>query len=176
MDKKLIIYVLVALIATALLFGLAANGDWLKPKKEEIHWHFDLKLYLDGQAVDLSKDEYQATEEHRLSERVHMHDGSGKVVHIHTAGVTLDEFLDSMHIDLPVTGDTRVVVNGYVEARGLAYQPQDLDRILISHGDESDEQALERFGSVSDLACIYSEKCPERGKPPTETCVGQCVI
>ncbi len=173
MNKKLIIYVLIALIVTALLFGFAST----KPeKKDEVHRHFDFKLYLDGQAVDLSRDEYQATEEHRLSERVHMHDGSGKVVHIHTAGVTLGEFLDSLHSELPVTGDTRVVVNGYVEARGLAYQPQDLDRILISHGDESNEQALERFGSVSDLACIYSEKCPERGKPPTETCVGQCVI
>jgi hypothetical protein len=26
--------------------------------------------------------------------------------------------------------------------------------------------------SVSRDACIYSEKCPERGTPPAESCVG----
>jgi hypothetical protein len=30
----------------------------------------------------------------------------------------------------------------------------------------------DQISSISDLACMYSEKCPERGTPPTENCVG----
>ncbi len=174
MGKKLIIYVLAALIIAALLFGLAS--DPLKPKHEEIHRHFDFRLYLDGQAVDLSQDQYQSIEGHELNEAVHLHDNDGEVVHVHAEGVTLDEFLDSIGVQLPVTGDTKVFVNGKEDTRGLAYQPQDLDRILAAH-DASQDEIATQLALVTDRACIYSEKCPERGqRPPTETCVGQCVI
>jgi len=175
MDKKLLIYVLAALIIAALLFGLASNP--LKPKQEEMHRHFDFKLYREGQAVDLSQDQYQSVEGHELDERVHLHDNNGDVMHVHAEGVTLDEFLASLGIELPVASETKVFVNGDFEPRGLAYQPQDVDQILVVHGQATDEQIVAWQATVTNNACIYSEKCPERGqRPPTETCVGQCVI
>lgn len=53
-----------------------------------------------------------------------------------------------------------------------SYEIKDLDRLLIIY-DASDLENvnLDDFGVTND-ACIYSEKCPERGKPPHETCVG----
>jgi hypothetical protein len=50
------------------------------------------------------------------------------------------------------------------------YEFTDLDRILITYGDMAG--VADQISSVSDLACMYSEKCPERGTPPTENCVG----
>ena len=45
----------------------------------------------------------------------------------------------------------------------IPYQPQDLDRILITDGP---------VVAVADDACIYSLKCPDRGTPPPEKCAG----
>ena len=177
MDKKLIIYALAALIVMALIFGLAANKPSPgKPEPASYHAHFDFKLYLDGQAMDLSQDQYQATVEHPLDERIHLHDGEGGVVHIHAANATLDDFLDSLGIELHETTGLRIYVNGREEPQGLDYQPRDLDRILVVDGQATQGQVSQWLATASEQACIYSEKCPERGKPPTETCVGQCTI
>ena len=49
---------------------------------------------------------------------------------------------------------------------------QDLDRILVAYGNENEKTLQTEITSVSDKACIYSLKCPERGTPPAEDCVG----
>ena len=183
MDKKLVVYVLAALVATALLFALAANpprgtSQPAAPPMaghEEFHAHFDFKLFVDGQPVDLSQERFQAVEGHELSEDVHLHDHDGNVVHLHNEGVTVDQFLDSLGLSQEGK-KVRTFVNGEETPRGLAYQFKDLDRVLVSVGASTDEEIVQQLASVTDRACIYSEKCPERGKPPTETCVGQCKI
>ncbi len=173
--KQLVAYALVALLVTALLFGLAANKA-KAPATQAYHAHFDFKLFVDGKQVDLSQDEYQAIEGHELSEHVHLHDHDGEVVHLHAPGVTLTEFLGSLKL-LPEAGkQVRVFANGKETPAGLAYQPRDLDRVLVVAGAGTDAQVAAWQALVSDRACIYSEKCPERGKPPYETCVGQCLI
>ncbi|MCM2325601.1 MAG: hypothetical protein NDI94_04005 [Candidatus Woesearchaeota archaeon] len=50
------------------------------------------------------------------------------------------------------------------------YEFEDLDKILITYGADTDVSA--QISSITDDACLYSEKCPERGSPPTENCVG----
>ncbi len=141
--------------------ALLKNPISQKPEDEDYHIHFDLKVYLNNKAVDLSPPQYQSTEDKELDSDVHVHDGNGKVVHIHKKGITLKRFFDSIKIFLPV--GTKGYVNGKKLENILDYTPEDLDRILIGSSN---------LNSVSDDACIYSEKCPERGKPPTEACVG----
>lgn len=127
------------------------------------HAHFDLKIIQNGVAIDLTQDKYQSEEGKELDENIHLHDKNGKVVHMHKEGVTLGELLTS--IKLSVKG--KLYVNGkLVEGDLNSYAPKDLDRVLITDGPNSD------LSLVSDDACIYSEKCPERGTPPPETCVG----
>ena len=47
-------------------------------------------------------------------------------------------------------------------------QTIDLDKILISYGNEDEKQIKKQIDSVTDKACIQSEKCPERGLPTPE--------
>ena len=153
------------------------------PKPEAYHAHFDIQIYQNGKAVDLSLPKYQSIEGKELNEYVHLHDGNGKVVHLHKSGIDLKTFIDSIKVTFaPNTNlnTLKVYVNGNPEPSLLSYIPNDLDKILISYGPISDTTIETQIKSVSDTACIYSEKCPERGKPPTEACVGgvgtECVI
>lgn len=144
-------------------------------KEEAFHAHFDLKIYTDGVPVDLSLPKYQSIEGKELHEFVHLHDSNGKVVHLHKNEIALKTFIDSIKITfLPDTTSKtlKIYVNGIVQPEGLGYMPKDLDRILISYGPTSDKNIETQIKSVTDVACIYSEKCPERGKAPTEACVG----
>ncbi len=156
----------------------------------EIHEHADFKVYLAGQAVDFSQAKYQSSEEaggKELDASVHLHDGNGEIIHKHQTGVTMGRFFQSLGIAFSKecfqldggekfcngNGKTlQLFVNGQPNTSFDAYEIQDLDRILVTYG-ASDEKTIEsQIASVGDSACIYSETCPERGKPPTEGCVG----
>lgn len=125
------------------------------------HIHFDLKVYLNGSPVDFTLARYQDSKTNVLDENIHFHDGNGKVVHIHKTGIALSELFSSLKITLP--SNVLAFVNGRKVDNILDYVPQDLDQILIGSSNLS---------SVSKDACIYSLKCPERGTPPPEDCVG----
>ena len=134
----------------------------------DYHTHFDIKIVANGSGLDLSQDKYQSKEGAELDPDIHLHDGNGKVVHIHKEGVTLGELLDS----LKLTSTGRLFVNGK-EVSGLrSYAPQDLDKVLIVTGTMTDTQIKNQMNLVSNDSCIYSLKCPERGTPPPENCVG----
>lgn len=170
------------LIKTALL----KNPVSQKPN-QEYHIHADFKVYLANKAFDFSPAKYQSTDKKELSPDVHLHDGRGSLVHIHKLGVTLGEFFTSLGMSFTkdcFTDDTKnkfcnnsantvkLFVNGKPNMEFDAYVPKDQDRILISYGNENDQALKQQIDSIPDDACIYSEKCPERGTPPTEECVG----
>jgi len=123
------------------------------------HTHANITVVIDGKPIDFSEDKYQSVEGKELNESIHFHDGVGTVFHVHKKGMKLSDFFSSFGL----TPKGKLYVNGKENAAFLAYEPQDLDRILITDGVMAD---------VADDACIYSEKCPERGKPPSEECVG----
>lgn len=153
---------------------------------EKVHEHADLKVYLDGQKLDLSVAKYQSTEEKELDPDIHLHDGNGDVVHKHRQGVTLGDLFRSLKIEFSRdclvldtgkrycntdTKSLKMLVNGQPNDQFDRYVFTDLDKILLSYGPK-DETLTSQLDSISDQACLYSEKCPERGKPPTEKCVG----
>lgn len=140
--------------------------------EEKYHTHFDLKVYLNGVAVNFSLAKYQSSKDNEFSPDIHFHDGNGKVVHIHKKGATLGELFNSFKLDLTKYQNLKTYVNGKETSDVQNYVPQDLDRILITSGNLTETQLKVQLDSVSNDACIYSEKCPERGKPPTEECVG----
>lgn len=165
-----------------------------KPKWEKVHEHADFKLFIDNiEGSSLSGDKYQSTtgEEHSRSQ--HLHDNNGWNIHKHLTRETITDFLQSLDIKLTNNcltldnGQTycnsnaktlKFFVNGTLMTDFMTYEFSDLDRILISYGAETDEQIKLQLDAVTDLSCMYSDKCPERGKPPTETCVvglwGEC--
>lgn len=151
------------------------------------HIHADFRLYINGNPLDFSQTKYQSVEGKELDPDVHLHNSNGYDIHIHKKGVTLGQFFKSLHITFSsncLTLDTgekycndssnslKMYVNGKQNNQFDKYAPVDLDRILISYGQANDSQISNQLSSVSDMACLYSNKCPERGKPPTENCVG----
>ncbi len=155
--------------------------------EEKYHAHFDFRMIVNAKEIDFSKDKYQESEKNKLNPSVHFHDGNGKVAHLHKKGIKLVDFTNSIKFVLNnecLTLDTgvkyctgngktlKMFVNGKENKEFENYVPQDLDKILISYGNESITTLQKQIESVSNDSCIYSEKCPERGKPPTENCVG----
>lgn len=73
-----------------------------------------------------------------------------------------------------------VMVNGMQQLEADKYLFEDLDKVLIYFGEADQTLIQEQMALVSDDACLYSETCPERGKPPIENCVASadtpCVV
>jgi len=153
----------------------------------EEHAHADFRVYINGKALDFTLSKYQSTEDTSLHPYMHLHGGIGTIIHKHQKGVTLGDFFESLGIrftkDCFVMDDGKELcngegetlkffVNGVPNAAFGDYELNDLDKILITFGDEEDVIIQAQTKSVTDDACIYSEKCPERGPAPIEECVG----
>lgn len=151
------------------------------------HIHANIRVLVDGAPVDFSLPKYQSRVGEELNEFIHFHDGIGNVFHVHKKGMTLKDLFSSLGMTLTkdcLVTDTKqsycsgsgktlkLYVNNKVSPLYEMYEPQDLDRILLSYGNETDTAFVRQLESVADDACIYSEKCPERGTPPSEECVG----
>ena len=180
MKKELSVIVAAGILIFAGIFFLAQTPV----HEDEFHEHADFKVILDGQVVDFSQYKYMTTETQILSSFVHLHDGDGKVLHTHAKGVTLGLFFESLGMNfsrecfVPDTGGQfcngngktlKLFVDGVANDRFADYEPRDLDRILVSFGDETETETAEQINSVSDNACIQSLKCPERGAPADES-------
>jgi protein-disulfide isomerase len=165
---------------------LKAPKPSTKPLGEKVHEHADFKVILSGKAFDFSQAKYQSSEDNPLDPDAHSHDGIGNVTHKHRKGVTIGDFFKSLGMTFDnscfITDDNtkycsddtntlKFLVNGKSNDEYGNYEFTDLDKLLISYGPK-DENVTKQINLLSDDACMYSEKCPERGKPPTENCVG----
>lgn len=133
----------------------------------KVHEHADLALYANGKRVLLQ----DRPENFEKDPDIHSHKDTEEVIHKHKAGATLGQLIDSWKENLP--SEVRWYVNGKKQADNWrAYEFKDLDRIIMSFSSTAVEISDKQLSEVTDRACVYSEKCPERGKPPTENCVG----
>lgn len=186
----LAILALGALLAAALVL-LEPPGQ---PILGEVHEHADFKLFLNRVELDFSRARYMSGEPstgsktRSLSNFVHLHGMDGGVAHKHIAGVTLGQFFQTLGISFNSScfvddegrqycngagGALKMFVNGKPSNEFGEYEFHDLDRILVSFGNESGGELREQLALVSDRACVQSLKCPERGLPSNESgCVG----
>lgn len=149
-------------------------------KTEAYHIHANFKVSLNGTPIDFSQAKYQGANGKDLDEFIHLHNNKGDLIHIHKQGVTLGEFFTSLKMklsngsfadDAGNTYTVKMFVNGKENSQFASYVPQDLDKILITNATDAATEQGQIMG-VPDDACIYSLKCPARGTPPTENCVG----
>lgn len=134
---------------------------------EKVHEHADLALYVNGKRVLLQ----DRPEYFEKDPDIHSHKDTEEVIHKHKTGVTLGQLIDSWKANLPT--EVSWSVNGKKQTDNWrAYEFKDLDRISMSFSTTVVEISDKQLSEVTDRACVYSEKCPERGKPPTENCVG----
>ena len=154
-----------------------------------IHYHADFAMYINGEKYNFSQEKYMSTDNKSLSNFVHLHDMNGKVIHKHASGITLGFFLETLGMKLNDTclvlddgtsycnegnKEWKMYVNGKHNDEFAEYDVQDEDKVLLSYGDQSEEEIKAQINSVTEEACIYSLTCPEKGTPPEEaTCVGE---
>ncbi len=187
--KRKLRRLLLVLVVLGMAFSLYSH---FKPEAQplvgDVHVHADFKVYLNGSAYDIAQEKYMSEENSPLSPFTHLHDMDGGIIHKHMSGITLGDFFESLGMELTDTcfilddgssycqNDTTTLsmyVNGRMTKKFDQYEISDLDRILITYGEASEEELQAQLSSVGDRACIYSETCPERGSPPDEsTCTG----
>jgi P-type Cu+ transporter len=157
------------------------------------HTHADLAIWVEGRQVDLSAEKYmlsEASSDPDKETNPHLHDGNGLVIHRHKLGQSVGEFLEALDITATnqcVTLDDgastcnknwkrwQMFINGAERPFDLSYVFIDLDQILLTYG-ATDEQVSQQLQSLSDEACLYSQTCPERGKPPVENCIADPTV
>ncbi len=156
--RKIIKYTAVILLAVAVAYFAMASipANPASQLREGLgavgstHVHSDIKVYLEGSAVDFSLAKYQVNPTRR---HVHMEDRDGDVIHIHATGVKTGFFLDSIGIKFNSTClvmDTgakfcgsgnktlKFYVNGEPNDELEMHVMKSTDRMLISYGDETD--------------------------------------
>ena len=131
------------------------------------HIHADVKVYINGKAIDFSQGKYQLA-----SRFIHFEDGIGDVVHIHATGLTLGHLFKSLGMDFDNNcinfegqnycnngnNKLRFYVNGQPNNEFSNYIMQDLDKILVSYGSDTDSDIQKQISSVTKLAANYSTK------------------
>ena len=157
------------------------------------HSHADLAIWVEGKMFELSSEKYMVSEGSSDSDKEtkpHLHDGNGLVIHRHKPEQSVGEFLEA--IDIVATGRCITLDNGtlvcnegarrwqmFVNGTERPFNPSyvfaDLDQILLTYG-ATGEQVIEQLQTLSDEACLYSQTCPERGKPPVENCVADPTV
>jgi len=134
--------------------------------------------------VDFEQEKYMTDEDTLQSDLIHLHDMNGSVIHKHAKGATMKLFFGTIGMSFSSEcfvlddgteycneGDRilRMYVNGEENPDLENYELKDLDRILITYGDLSQEELEMQLDSVAMDSCIQSEKCPERGMPHDES-------
>ena len=139
-----------------------------------IHRHAALKIYLNGNLLNLSERKYtdQSSEVHfHPTVKVNPNDlpgiPFGDMVHIHKDNLTIRDFLNTLDLDnytlktLQNDKYLKVYVNGEVHAEGLDYIMHDKDRILVTNtGQDKYDEIAKQIESVTSYAIMGKEKNP----------------
>jgi hypothetical protein len=183
-----------ALVVIALAVLAAISFSLLSPEPsgpKPYHTHADFKVYLDGAAVNFSQSKYMSTENQSMDKKVHLHDMDGDIIHHHARNVTMAYFFGTLNMTYNSTCFVSDVPAAYCDggneslrmfvrhsggnwteiADGPDYVFQDLDQLLITYGPIGGDVSAQE-ASVTDKACIESQKCPERGNATDSTCAG----
>ncbi len=188
---KKIHYAAIGMAAFALLAAIAAYYilSALSPPVSEYHAHANFAVYLNGTQFNFSQEKFMSSGQAPSNPYFHLHDMDGGVLHQHFPNLTLGYFFKTIKMEFASAcfktdsnasfcndGGSRLRM--YVQRANGTMMPnpqfenyvfEDLDRILIIYGNDSQALADTVFAKVPDNACIYSNKCPERGLPPNET-------
>ncbi|HLC39682.1 MAG TPA: hypothetical protein VJJ76_02260 [archaeon] len=167
--KSIAVYVGVLVVLALIGYGVysfVTNVDTHIGAVGSTHTHQDVKIYVNGQAIDLTQSKYQLKARH-----THFEGGDGDVNHKHATGVTIADMIKPLGLYVSKTcikgddGQTycgnadkslKVYVNGQLVDDWENYDTKDLDKILISYGNETPQQIQQQLASITDKAKIES--------------------
>ena len=190
MKKDLIFYAVISILVALFLWQLLSKGalsndiNNLQKQSEKLerlnnqlqilsgigalgstHIHADVKVYINGKAVDFSQSKYQLTTSY-----LHFEEGIGDVIHLHATGLTMGHLFKAVGMDfdkncLVVEGTSlcsndRATLKFYVNTESNnefeKYIIKDLDKILVSYGNENESEIQKQLSSITNLAAKYS--------------------
>ncbi len=151
-----------AFIFIALLTLLIIAGCATRPPIGPVgsaHIHADFKAYVDGQPLDFAKREYMVK-----APFVHIESMDGNTIHIHATGVIIDDFFRTLGMRLTnecfkhpdgkyCTNEGKTLkfyVNGEPDESYGNYVMRDLDKILISYGDETPDELAQQLTTIAE--------------------------
>ncbi len=131
------------------------------------HMHADVKVYVGGKPVDFSQKKYQLATSY-----IHFEEGIGEVIHVHATGLTLGHLFNSLGLGINskcvsfenqnYCSDSgkklRLYVNGKLNDEYGSYTLQDLDKILVSYGNDAQPEIQKHLNSITNLAPKLSGK------------------
>ncbi|MBI3026989.1 hypothetical protein HYY70_02655 [Candidatus Woesearchaeota archaeon] len=142
------------------------------------HIHADWKIYIDGKALDFSDKSHMERMRNNMpvSSFIHVDSGApapektGDVLHMHASGVPLWIFFKSVEMNFnkdcitlenkekfcnDENRELKFFINGKESNEFENYVFNDLDKILISYGDESEEEVKNQLKSITDFAELH---------------------
>jgi len=142
------------------------------------HIHSDWKIYINGKTLDLSDKSHMERMRSNLPVSSFIHvdsdapapEKTGDVLHMHAEGVPLWIFFNSIGMDFNKDCITlenkekfckdsnkklKFFVNGKESNEFENYVFNDLDKILISYGNENEEEIRTQLNSITDFAKIH---------------------
>jgi len=167
--KSVAVYLIVLLLLAGIGYGVYSfltNADTHIGAVGSTHTHQDVKIYVNGQQIDLTQSKYQLRARH-----THFEGGDGDVHHKHATGVTIRDMLKPLGLyvsKICIKGDDgqtycnsgdktlKVYVNGQLVDDWENYDMKDLDKILISYGNETPQQIQQQLSTITDKAKIES--------------------
>ena len=181
--KNLILYTIILVLVVLFLWQWLSKGALINQSSQldksnkqlamlsgigplgSTHKHADVKVYINGKAIDFSQHKYQVTTSY-----IHFEDGLGDVIHTHATGLNLGHLFKSVGGDLTNNclvfesqsycnnGDKtlKLYVNGQPSNEFGSKVINDLDKYLISYGGEDGESIKKQLDSVTNLAPKYS--------------------
>src|SRR3989338_10567343 len=181
--KDLIFYAVILILLSLFLWQWISKGAFLNQMNElqkdykdlqllsgigplkSTHQHADVKVYVNGKAIDFSQQKYQLA-----SRFIHFEEGVGDVIHIHATGLTMGHLFKSLGGDMAsnfiiVEGQSdcnaanktlKFFVNNKPNDEFDNYIFEDLDKILVSYGSEDESEVKKQLDSITSLAPKYS--------------------
>ena len=142
------------------------------------HIHAYWKIYINGNSLDLSDKYYGRIREGKsASSFIHVEhspgEKAGDVLHMHATGVPLWVFFKSVGMDFnkdcitlenkekfcnDVNKKLKFYVNGKENNEIENYVFNDLDKILISYGNENQQEIQKQLDSITDFAKLHTVK------------------
>ena len=152
------------------------SGEELIIRQPIYHAHADFKIFLNGREINFTNPKFDVANRY-----VHFHlrnlEGD-KLIHIEgMENTTIGLFLDSLRMKFNsscfilddgksfcnnINHRLRFFVNGKENFQFDFYEFRDLDRILITYGNQTDQEIMQQIQNVTAYACIFSNKCPGR--------------
>ena len=154
----------------------------------EVHYHADFAMYINGEQLGFENPLYyeevgsgcSLSEDSQPEERAHLHDQVASTIHVHDRNVTWGHFFNNIdysigefHIETwdqiySESNNVRVryILNGELinDIKNVVIQSE--DRLLVDYGEDSEEELLRRFNSVTTAAGEYNSQ------PDPSSCKG----